>query len=217
MLRQILIYAPIIGFAFLPFIGPIVSGLAGLFGGRKQQQQQTNTQETDTTVSPELSRNQNMLSDSFTRALIDRFESDPDLSGYQSGGLQTINAASDARSKIINNMLASRGLSFSPAAATAQIAGENARLSDATSFLNQIPLLARQMKGEDITNLIRGFSSLPTATRTRGRTTQEGTQLIPGNMTAGALSGVAQGLFAPMGAGGGTALDAIIRGLGFGK
>ncbi len=179
------------------FIAPIISGLAGLFGGFKKPSTQTNTSTTEGVSSPELSANQNLLSDTFTQALLKRFNTDTDLSRYSAGGLQEINRAGDARSKIINNLIASRGLSFSPAATTAQIGNENERLRGSTDFLNTIPLLARQLKGQDISELIRGFSALPTASRTSSTTKQSGTSLVPGNPIAGALGGFGAGLFAP--------------------
>jgi hypothetical protein len=210
-IQDILTQPILFGIAFLPFIGPAISALAGLFGGRKQKQEAFNEQDSSQVTSPELSYNQRVLSDAMTRALIDRLYKDIDLSGYTSGGLQTINQASDARNKIISNILAARGLSFSPAAATQQTLAENARLADASSFLNTIPLLSRQLQTENIENLMRGFNILPTATRTSGSTSQRGTQLIPGNMLGGAFSGAAQGLYAPLNKAGESALDILLR------
>ncbi len=126
--------------------------------------------------------------------------------------MQQINAAADARSKIANNLIASRGLSYSPAATSAQIGNENERLRGSTDFLNTIPLLARQLKGQDISQLISGFSALPTATtaHTLGTTTQRGTSLVPGNPIASAASGFGAGLFAPQTPGSNNALEQIL-------
>ncbi len=90
------------------FIAPIISGLVGGLGGLfKKPTQQTNTTNVDqtSTNTPNLSPDQLALSDTFTKALIDRFNTDPNLAGYSAGGLQQINAAADARSKIANSLI----------------------------------------------------------------------------------------------------------------
>lgn len=195
-------------FAFLPFIGPIISGLAGLFGGKKSSNTATSQVDETTTNTPILSGQQQQLSDVFLKGLIDRFNQTQDLSGYSAGGLQTINEASSARQKIINNLLASRGLSFSPAATTANLMGENARLGESVNFLNQIPLLQRQLQGDALGDLMKGFSILPTATTSTRKGTTTGTQ--PSSATGGLLSGIGAGLYAPYNAKGGSVLNTIL-------
>ena len=97
--------------------------------------------------------------------------------------------------------------------------GETNRLNTISDVSNSIPLLQRQMESDDLSSLMQAFGILPTGQASSGNqlqdftntTSQRGTQLIPGNMTAGALSGLGQGLFAPINAQGGTSLDMILK------
>lgn len=211
------------------FILPIISGLAGLFGGKPKTQEQTNTSTTNGTTSgafnstntPLLSDNQTNLSNSFVNGLINRYRNEPvDLSGYTAGGLRDINTGSDLKQKVMANTLASRGLSYSPYAAAASQAPESDRVSQQTQFLDQIPLLKRSLQSQDFDQMIKGFSALPTSTNTQGTqsgttqstTDQHGTQISPNNMIGGALSGFGSGLAAPTGQqGGGSNLDNILK------
>lgn len=187
-----------------------LSALAGLFGGRKQTPSQTSTQNSsssgtttfDNLTSPELSQNQQDLSRLFTDALINRFNAGPaDLSGYEAGGLKNINRASDIKSQLLSNMMAQRGLTYSPAAASAQAQQENDRLAQGTDFLNTIPLLRKQLEQQDINSLISGFGALPTATRSSGsnaftqigQSSGTGVQQVPGNQLGGLFSGLGSG------------------------
>jgi hypothetical protein len=130
----------------------------------------------------------------------------PDLSAYTANGLQDINKASDIRSKTAANILASRGLSFSPSGAQDLINPESDRLAQSTQFLSQIPLLKRQFQQQNIQGLMDAFKIQPfgqqqdgqtqQTSNTQGTSTQTGTQ--QGNPVAGTLSGAGQGLFASL-------------------
>jgi len=187
-----------------------ISALAGLFGGRKQQQQSTSTSNStsggsssyDNLSSPELSQGQLDLSRLFTDALINKFNAGPaDLSGYEAGGLKNINRASDIKSQLLSNIMSQRGLSYSPAAASASAQQENDRVAQSTDFLNTIPLLKKQFEDKNIQDLISGFGALPTATRQTGTNifsqnqsgTTTGTGQIPGNQLGGLFSGLGSG------------------------
>lgn len=212
-----------------PLIGLALSGLSalgGLFGGRSQKQEAFNessfnqTGTSTNTSTPNLSPEQKQLQDVFVRALIDRYNTGTDLSGYAAGGLRSINQSSDAANKLVGNILAARGLTYSPYAASVLGQGEVNRVGQQASFLNTLPLLSRQLQGEDIAGLVSGFSAIPTGYTTTGTTTQsgankqKGTQLIPGNMLGGFFSGLGQGLAAPVGQS--STLASILRSLGIG-
>jgi hypothetical protein len=126
-----------------------------------------------------------------------------DLSGYTSSGLQNINQSANLQNKALQNIIASRGLSFSPAAATAQTMGEQNRLNQSSQFLNQIPLLQRQLQQQGLQGLMQAFGTLPTGVSTTGGGTQQtsGNQVgnLYGNPMGGLFGGLGAGLAAPGG------------------
>src|SRR6266478_9190315 len=145
------------GFSFGSLIAPLISGLAGLFGGGQQKKVKTsgtisNTENTQqqqqgTNISQNvhnLSPIQQQLIGQFTKGASDLYNTSTDLSGYKQQGLKNINTGSDLASKVIQNSLASRGLSYSPAAATATTQNELNRVGQGSTFLSQVPLLQRQ-------------------------------------------------------------------------
>src|SRR3990167_11191722 len=72
------------------------------------------------------------------------------MSGYQAGGQQQINRTFDTIAQSQGNNLTARGLGTSPVAGAVEANRENARAGQTASFLNSIPLLQRQMQGEDL-------------------------------------------------------------------
>lgn len=197
------------GFA-IPLITAGISGLAGLFGGGKQQQtsgnfnntqQQSGFNNTQGTTMPVMSDLQTKLAQLFSGGLMKQYNEDQDLSGYTAGGLKQINSQGDLQSKATANLLAARGLSFSPTAAVTQTIGEQNRLNQGSSFLNSIPLLQRQMKQQALQGLVGGFSALPTGqmTNTNTQTSQQGT--TSGNQTGTVNGNPMGGLFGGIGAG----------------
>ncbi len=173
------------------FIAPLIGGLAGLFGGGKQQKTQTsgtisntgtgtfNQQGTSTGSTTgqhqdvfgsqtqnvhNLSPFQQMLAQRFTSGAGKLADQAADMSGYTAGGLQGINQGANANTNVINNMLASRGLSFSPAAATAQTQNLANTQNQQSQFLQQVPLLQRQLQSQANTGLEQAFSTLPVDT-----------------------------------------------------
>ena len=113
--------------------------------------------------------------------------------------MEQINQGSDAASKAMAANLASRGLTFSPAAGNAQTAATLARTGQQAQFANSIPLLGRQMQQQSLGQLMNAFQVIPTGTTSAGTTTQNstqtqnGTNLVSGNPIAGALSGATSG------------------------
>jgi hypothetical protein len=195
------------------FLLPLASGLAGLFGGGTQQKQatsqtssgtQTTNGSTSSSTTPQLSALQTQLSNQFGQGLINQYNQGTNLQPYEAQGLQNIQAGNQAALKATNNQIAARGLSFSPAAATAETA-QNINAGNQTSqFLNSIPLLQRQLQQQNLQQLIGGFSALPTAVSSQGTSNQtqtsntstQGNGAISGNPTAGLFSGLGAGLAA---------------------
>lgn len=222
-------------------IGSAIGGLAGLFGGGKQQKTTTsgtisNTGSTSNTSSGEFNTaNQNTTTPNLTplqQSLIKQFTGTAqnlntqaaDLSGYKAQGLQDINDTSNAANQILARNLASRGLSFSPAATTAQTQQQLAEAGQRSQFLNSIPLLQRQLQQQSLQQLMQAFQVIPTGQTTSGyqqgstdqqqygtsqnTQTQQGTNLVSGNPLGGLFSGLGGGLF--------SALPLLFGGLGGG-
>jgi hypothetical protein len=194
---------------------PLISGLAGLFGGGTQQKQatsqtssgtQTTAGSTSASTTPELSAEQQQLANTYGEGLINQYNQGTNLSGYEASGLQNIQSSNAAAAKATSNQIAARGLSFSPAGQTAATA-ENINAGNQTSsFLNSLPLLQKQLTQQNLQQLIGGFSALPTAVSSSGTSNQTqtsntsttGNGAISGNPTAGLFSGVGAGLAATM-------------------
>ena len=245
------------------FVLPIVSGLAGLAGGlfpkKEKSTQTTNTsQQTNqegntnfnqftnanatgqqagtTSNTHNLSPFQQQLAERFTRDALKRADSGADISGYQHAGLQAINDTSSANNVAMKNLLASRGLSFSPVAANAEIQQQQGRIGQQSQFLQSLPLLQRAMQQEDQKGLLDAFGMLPTDTTgtstqdssgissgtsggtgysqnrsgTEGTSNTEGTGQINGNPIAGGLGGLGAGM-AQQGSGPGSMIDMISK------
>lgn len=192
---------------------PLISGLAGLFGGGTQQKQATSetssgTQNTSgstaASTTPELSDEQQQLANTYGEGLINQYNQGVNLQPYEASGLQNIQSSNAAAAKATNNQIAARGLSFSPAAATAETAQNINAGNQTSSFLNSLPLLQKQLTSQNLAQLVQGFSALPTAVSSTGTSNQTqtsntsttGNGAISGNPTAGLFSGVGAGLAA---------------------
>lgn len=184
--------------AAIPLITTGISALAGLFGGRPKVTKTTSDQTSTTT--PNLTPFQMNLMNLFGAGLSDQARADSDLSGYTASGLRQINSQGDAASLTARNMLASRGLSYSPYAGFVNMQQDLNRRNQSADFLNQIPLLQRQLRNEDFTNLMKAFSIIPTGQTSTGHSEQ--TQTGSGNMLAGGLAGLGAGLAGPFGSSG---------------
>ena len=206
----------------------ILSGLgtaAGALSNRpkeitqKQLQDLLTTQERgesfETTQYPFLSDIQNYLQDFLFRRYVDQANRDVDLSGYTATGLQNINRGVEAQKQILNNILAARGLSYSPMAASALTGIEAGRVGQGVNFLNQIPLLRRDIGRQNLADVSGFLQSLPIGTRSTGATqgyggqrttgTTTGTTIYPGDILGGGI-------------GGGASILSLLYGLGaFGK
>ncbi len=220
------------------FVAPIISGLAGLFGGGQQQKTQTqSTQNQNSTQSqqgqnytsgsttPDLSPFQQQLAQLFTQGASDLYGSSTNLQPYTTQGLQQIQGQGGANQQTISNILAARGLSASPASGTALTQNTLNTGNQANSFLQSIPLLQRQLQTQGLSGLISAFGALPTGVTSTGSNissnnaqaqgTAQGnsTQTISGNPLGGLFGGVGAGLLAPggSGTGSGNALSGIMK------
>lgn len=204
--------------AAIPLAISGISALAGLFGNRKQKQEQQTSSSIDQTTTgssnqlvnllnaPEYTPEMAAVRDQILNMLMGRVSSSTDLTGYTTTGLQDINRGSDLKRRTMENVLASRGLSYSPSTAHSVGRVESDRIGEQISFLNQIPLLQRQLQGEDLSALGDFFSRLPVAQRqsgvtnlnttstTKGTSTGSSTTTQPGNMMGGLFSGLGSGI-----------------------
>lgn len=202
----------------IPLILGGVSALAGAFGNRKntttQQQDsssttnrdETSTQDVDLSEMPEYTPEMQSILSLLTNTLRNRMLGSTDMSGYTTQGLQKINQGADLKRRAMENILAARGLSYSPAAVTPMGRIESGRIGEQINFLNQIPLLQRQLQGEDIDAFSKFFTSLPVGNRKTGTTTQRtfgttnttgqqsGSTTQPGNILGGLFTGLGSGL-----------------------
>lgn len=111
------------------------------------------------------------------------------LTGYTGQGMRGINKTADIRSQSLASILAARGLGSSPMAAAMQAQGEDQRMSQQVQFQNTIPLLQRQMEGENLDAFSKFIASLPTGVTQSGTSSSSGT----GTQT-GTSGGVGQGI-----------------------
>ena len=181
---------------------PLLSGLAGLFGGGQQQetsgtQSTTGTQNTSSSTTPNLSPIQQNLINQFTTGAENQYNQGTNLQPYTASGLQQIGATGQSNMQNIGSTLAQKGLQYSPAAGNAYTQNAINTGNQQSQFLNQIPLLQRQMQQQNIQGLESAFQIQPTATSSTGTTNsssttnQQGT--VSGNPTAGLFGGLAAG------------------------
>ena len=106
----------------------------------------------------------------FRNQLIQKYlaslSSDPNLSGYAATQTKNINQNADIQQQLLQNNLASRGLSYSPVAALAPAAGDQNRLNQISSFQGTLPLLAQQLADTHLSNAANFFHSIPYGTTT---------------------------------------------------
>jgi hypothetical protein len=222
------------------FVLPIISGLAGLFGGGSTKQTQTNqttnqsqnqnqTYGNTNTSTPNLNPFQQQLAQMFTKGAMDQFQSGTNMAPYTSQGLQQIQGQGTANSKAIANNLAARGLSYSPAAGNAMTQNTLNTGGQMNSFLQGVPLLQRQLQQGNLQQLMQAFSTMPTGVTSTGTGEASGTssgtsttngtqtQSTPGGLLSGLFGGLGAGLAAPnANPGGESNLSAILKMFGIG-
>ena len=204
----------------MPFGGLLtggISALSGFLGGGKQQQQNTNSTTnqsqsgttsgaTNQNLTNNLSPFQQQLASLFTKGATNLYNDSTNLQPYEASGIQQINQNAGLQNQVLQNNLASRGLTYSPAAGAATNQASLARGGQVSQFENSIPLLQRQMQQQSLSGLVSAFSALPTdksttgtssgSTSSSGTSTTNGTQSTFGNPAAGAVGGLGAGLAA---------------------
>lgn len=182
----------------IPAVLAGVSGLAGLFGSRPTTTTQSgtnnSTQNTQYNYSPEQIRALNQLQQGYQDQI-----NGADLSGYQTSGLKQINQSGDAAQTAIQNMLAQRGLSYSPAAATAQTQARIGQAGQQSDFLNSIPLLQYQMKTQALQNAGGFFNAQKVGSTVNTNQTSNVKQTGSGNMAGGLFAGIGSGIAGTLG------------------
>jgi hypothetical protein len=134
-----------------------------------QSQSQTSSSQTTGSVTPTLSPEATAMMNS----LMQKFGgmTTPSLTGY--GAYQTgqINANADAQSQAVNNVMAARGLSTSPAAATAAANIDQNRINQVTQMQQQLPLLQNQLNLANLGAATNFFATIPRGQTSTGTTT----------------------------------------------
>jgi hypothetical protein len=180
-------------FPLFPLALTGLSALAGALASRRKSRV-SRTEGFDVTqepvIPPILQQGQRFL----VNELLNRISQPLDLTGYRGSGISNINRSFDLRNEALKNILASRGLSFSPVAANALANAETQRLQAIADFVNQLPLLSRQLQTGDLTLLAQFLPTIPTGVRRFGTTTANQLGFESGSPIGGLASGAGQAL-----------------------
>lgn len=202
-------------FPFIPAILAGIGALGGVLGNRSKtatQQQQQNFNQSGNqyqsfsgtgTQTPSYDPLGENLRQVLAQMYLGRASSGPDfMRNYESAGLEDINRGAESGRAILNKILAERGLSYSPAAATALGRVEENRIGRGIAFRNQLPLVQDELERERLTDLSGFFSRLPFGTSTTstgtstgvsstgGTSSGTGASTDPGNLLGGLTGGL---------------------------
>lgn len=106
-----------------------------------------------------------------------------DFRGYQASGIQGINQNSDLQKQALEQIMASRGLSTSPAVSTGLNNIESNRFGQINQFNQQLPLLQNDLIGKNLGQASDFFGRIPLNT--------SNAQLTTGQQTGGSSSSTA--------------------------
>ena len=151
----------------LPYLGLGMSALGGMFG---DQQSGSQSGSMNQTTMPVLPAQYQPLQDQIKNLIMQRLSQGTDLGGYTSGGLSQINRNAALAKTAANNDLVSRGLATSPVAGVVNSNLDLGRVGAATQFENSIPLLQRQLQGQDV-GMAGDFLNSVTGRNTTGTST----------------------------------------------
>ncbi len=168
--------------AFLQFLLPLLSGLAGGLGNRGATQTGTQTSTEKGTVSPLLDPYATNLERSIGTNYLNMMPGTAGYNQYLAGGIRNINQNTDLQRQGLNSILASRGIS-GPAAGTALGNLENQRFGNITQWQQQAPFMALQPAAQF-------FSQIPFGRTEDITKTGRETQTTPGNILGGGLTGL---------------------------
>jgi hypothetical protein len=129
----------------------------------------------------------------FMDTLIGRYTgmSAPSLTGYSAQQTGNINTAADVQRQAVQNILAARGLSTSPVAATAEAGVEQNRLAQITNMMQGLPILKNQMDLQNLAGASAFFGAIPKGSLTTSATGQTTTGTTSGTQT-GTQTGTSQ-------------------------
>lgn len=199
---------------FIPALIAGASALSGLLANRKKQQTQTSeanfdrTESFDSSEVPLLDEETYGLRNSLISSVLNRLRSSPEfVSSVLANNIKNVNAETALNRQLLNNVMSSRGLSFSPAAANAIARNESSRLGKITNVLNQGPLLEEQALQDRILQALNVFGAIPKGRKvsgtstSKGKQTSTGTVTQPGNMLGGMFGNLTTALAGLYGAG----------------
>jgi len=187
--------------AFIPFLLMGAQALSGALANRKKTN--TTTQDTKQTQTmsgssmPSYDEAQLDVRNFLLREMMGNVEEVPGYeAGYRAQGISNINKGADRTSEQIRQAMMGRGLGRTSAGIAPEIANENARFGQLSTFENQVPLQMEELKRNRMNDFAKFFSSLPVGTTQNQTSTStgnmQGTQTTPGNMLAGGLGGLSQ-------------------------
>ncbi len=111
---------------------------------------------------------------------------------YQSNGLANIDQGAEIKRRMAENMMRSRGLNNTSAGASYLNSVDSGNVNNKVSFLNTIPLFARDQQRQNVGDLSSFFSSLPVGQSTSQA--QTGTTSNTQHQTATTPGGIFQDL-----------------------
>lgn len=136
------------------YLLPALSFGAGAATGKAKKQTATSSQAYDPALNP--------LKTSIINSTNDYLTSDPNLEGYKSGQISSLNKNSDLEKQKITENLALHGIDpNSPAGVNAINAADSRRFAGITTLNQQVPLEAQQMRGQIINNASNVLNSFP--------------------------------------------------------
>lgn len=184
----------------LPLITAALSGLSGLFGNRKSQQETSESwnQNSSGTQTPQYDPVAGAFRDSLIYKILDSLNKGNDQNywdSYTRGALGKINTNSEFLDTILNSQLAARGIR-GPAAGFAGALGTVNRLNQQAGVMNQIPLLQEEMRRANMGQALQLFGQIPYGTQTTQTSsgTRKGTNLQPGNQLGGLFGSLGSSL-----------------------
>lgn len=142
------------------------------------QQNNNNTSTTTPNLSPQLQQLMDQLTQKYSAL------SNPiDLRGYQAQQSDAINRNANLQKDSASNIMAARGLSTSPAAATTDTSIDNNRFSNINNLSQSIPLLKNQLQLSNLGAASGFLSSAPRGSTTTGSGSTTGSTTGSTNQT----------------------------------
>lgn len=202
---------------FIPALIAGASALAGALSNKEKNTQQTgssttNQSQTSTgaanySTSPTYDPLQLQMRDFLLKQFYDRAQGggiNDVVNATINGGVNQINRAGNSNEMAVRNMLASRGLSYSPAAAQPLAQVNSDRLAQITQLRNTAPILQDQLQSgrlSDFATFLRGLptgqtgvSNTASSMEGSSHTDSAGNVIQPGNMLGGGISMGAEAL-----------------------